>query len=237
VTTKTGLGSTILFDALKVNQVDCYVDYSGTIWATIMHRRDVPSRAAMIDEMSRWLDAQYGIRLLGPLGFENTYTLAMRREDAERKKISSIEELSPYAPVLVIGSDYEFFARAEWAALKETYRLAFAREMTFDPSLMYGAVREGKVDVISAYSTDGRIIAFDLRTLSDPQRALPPYDAVLLLSPSAAKDRRIAKALMPLLHAIDDTAMREANKIVDVDRRSVEEAAGFLGERIDGGTP
>ena len=228
VTNKSGLGSTILFDALATNEVDCYVDYSGTIWANIIKRQDIPPRPVLLDEMTRWLKERYGIVVLGPLGFENTYALAIPKEKSEKLRITTISELSLYAASLSIGSDYEFFSRPEWVDLKEKYNLGFSEQRTLDPSLMYAAVKEGAVDVISAYSTDGRIIEYNLVVLTDPRQALPPYDAVLLLSPGAARREDLVLALRPLIRAINDETMRQANKIVDIDGRSVEEAAAFL---------
>jgi osmoprotectant transport system permease protein len=226
--TKPGMGSTILFDALAKGEVDCYVDYSGTIWATIMKRTEVPPRDTMIAQMTEYLQQTYHITLMGTLGFENTYCLAMSRSEAARLHAESIRELSRHARALSIGSDYEFFGREEWSSLRKTYDLRFKAQQTFDPSLMYAAIKEGAVDVISAYSTDGRIAAYDLVVLADPDRALPPYDAVLLLSSKAASQPEVVDALRPLLGSIDSEAMRQANKLVDIEGRPVEEAAALL---------
>jgi osmoprotectant transport system permease protein len=231
-TSKSSLGSTILFDALAANEVDCYIDYSGTVWANIMKRTEIPSRDTMLNEMSEFLRQKYGVLLLGAVGFENTYSLALTKKKAAELNISSIEELSNHARLLSIGSDYEFFSRPEWASLKTRYDLWFAQQRTFDPSLMYAAVKEGSVDVISAYSTDGRIVAYDLTVLTDPLHALPPYDAVLLLSPNAASRKDVVQALQPLIGSIDNNTIRQANKLVDVDGKSVETAALFLQEEL-----
>jgi osmoprotectant transport system permease protein len=228
----TSMGSTILFDALKDGSIDCYVDYSGTIWANIMKLDTIPSREEVLAEMTAWLKEQYGIVCLGGLGFENTYALAMRESEATRLGISTVTDLSAYSPDLAIGSDYEFFDRPEWRQLKTTYGLEFRELRKLDPSLMYSAVAEGQVDVISAYSTDGRIAAYDLRVLGDPLGALPPYDAVLLLSPEAAKRADLVAALSPLVGSITDSNMRQANKLVDIDSRSIKAAARFLNLQI-----
>ena len=225
---KTSLGSSILFDALAGGKVDCYVDYSGTLWANVMKRRDIPAKPALLAEMTHWLEEKYQVKLLGPLGFENTYALAISKKTSAKYKISSLEELAGHAPVLRIGSDYEFFSRPEWAALKESYGLQFAEQRTFDPSLMYEAIKAGSVDVISGYSTDGRIAAYDLLVLQDPHAALPPYDAVLLLAQNAAKRPEVCAALTTLLGAITNENMRQANKMVDVDHKSITEAVTFL---------
>jgi osmoprotectant transport system permease protein len=229
---KSSLGSTIIFDALAENEIDCYVDYSGTIWTNVMKRQDLPERKQLLAEMKEWLKQEHGIVLRGALGFENTYALALRKPRASELNITTMEQLSLHSSQLTIGSDYEFFQRPEWISLKDKYNLRFAEQRTLDPSLMYAAVKENQVDVISAYSTDGRIVEYDLLVLADPKQALPPYDAVLLLSPNAATNARLVESLQPLIGSIDDEMMRQANKIVDIEKKSVDEAAGFLYHKI-----
>jgi glycine betaine/choline ABC-type transport system substrate-binding protein len=101
-----------------------------------------------------------------------------------------------------------------------------------DAAFMYGAVRDEQVDMISAYTTDGRIAAFDLLVLADPQSVLPPYDAVILLSPAAAANPALVGTLSDLVGAIDDTAMREANRLVDLDRQTPDQAAAWLDHHL-----
>jgi osmoprotectant transport system permease protein len=228
VALKENLGSSVVFDALAGDDVDVYIDYSGTLWANEMKRTDIPAAAQVLDELARWLATEHGITSLGALGFENTYALAMRDDAAARLGVTSIEDLAQHAPGLALGSDYEFFSRPEWVRLRDTYQLAFAARRSFDPTLMYPALAQGDVDVITAFSTDGRIPAFALRVLTDPRRAFPPYDAVLLLGPEAGRDRRVIDALAPMVGAIDAETMRRANQIVDVDRGSLDAAVAFL---------
>jgi osmoprotectant transport system permease protein len=236
VEVRDGLGSTVVFDALVAGEVDLYVDYSGTLWANHMQRSDSEHAAVVLEKTARWLDAEHAVRLLGPLGFENAYALAMRREHAQELGVASLADVAPLASGLTIGGDYEFFARPEWAALRNGYGFEFAQQRSFDSSLMYSAVADSHVDLISAFSSDGRIAAFDLLVLEDPLQALPPYDAILLLSPDASGREDLLAALRPLIRAIDDDAMRTANKIVDVDHRSIQEAADHLADSIrDGG--
>ncbi len=230
---RDSLGSTVAFDALAASEIDLYVDYTGTIWANHMKRGDAPGAKRVQEEMTEWLDAEHQITSLGRLGFENSYALAMRRDHAEALGVGSIADLAHHASQLEIGGDYEFFARPEWEAVRDAYGLRFAGRRSFDSTLMYGAVVDRLVDVISAFSTDGRIAAFDLRVLEDPRQALPPYDAVLLLSPRASTRRDLVAALRPLVETIDDDRMREANKLVDLDGRSVGEAAELLSEASD----
>jgi osmoprotectant transport system permease protein len=228
VAVRDSLGSTVVFDALTASEIDLYVDYTGTIWANHMKRRDAPGAERMLEEMTAWLDAEHGVAVLGALGFENAYALAMRRARAAALGVEDVGDLALHSSALAIGGDYEFFARPEWRAVREAYGLAFREQRTFDPTLMYGALAEGLVDVISAFSTDGRIRALDLVVLADPRHALPPYDAVLLLSPEARSRPGIADALRPLLGRIDAERMRRANQLVDVEGQSIQSAARQL---------
>ena len=226
--TRPGMGSTVLFESLASGAVDCYVDYSGTLWTNILRRTDTPGRTAVLAILKRELQARFGIELIGPLGFANAYVLAMPRSEAQRLRITSLQDLALAAPNLRMGSDYEFYGRPEWRAVREAYHLKFKELLTFDPTLMYAAVRRGRVDVISAYSTDGRIAQEDLVILADPLEAFPPYDAVLLCSKRAARRANLYRALNEVVGRISDEVMRNANKLVDIDGRSVGDAAGYL---------
>jgi osmoprotectant transport system permease protein len=234
VTTRTGLGSVIAFRALANGELDAYVDYSGTIWANIMNRTDTPARAVVLEEMDAWLRRERGVRLLGTLGFENAYALAMRRDRAGALDIRDIDDLARHAPDLHIGGDFEFFARPEWAALREGYGLRFAGQRQFQSTFMYQAVVGGEVDVISAFSSDGRIAAQDLLVLEDPLQMILPYDAVILLAPGRAGDAALERALAPLLDAIPIERMREANLQVDrdADKQTPRQAARWLRARM-----
>jgi osmoprotectant transport system permease protein len=222
-----GLGSTVLFDALRSGEIDVYVDYSGTLWATVLGRSGAPPpRAQLLADVSAALEREHGVRVAAALGFENTYALALRRERAEALGVRRISELVSHAPALEIGGDYEWFQRAEWRALRTAYGLAFRATRTMDPTLMYAALAEGEVDVISAYSSDGRIAAFDLVLLEDDRAAIPPYDAVVLVSAGlAARAPELVAALQTLDGAIDADAMRRMNLAVDQAGRTPREVA------------
>ncbi len=233
VRTLDSLGSTVAFDALRTGRTDGYVDYSGTIWANYMQRTDNPGRAAITAGVREWLAAEHGIDDVIALGFENAYALAMCRTRAEALGIRSIADLVAHAPTLSLASDYEFFARPEWPSLQLAYGLEFSRRVSMDSSLMYAALQAGEVDVITAFSTDGRIDAFDLIVLDDSRQAFPPYDALLLFAPGDdARHRAIHAALAPLAGRIDNAAMRAANRRVDLDGDDVGQAAASLGLRV-----
>jgi len=222
------LGSTIIFDQLAAGQIDVYVDYSGTIWANHMRREGSADAGAVLGAIGWWLADEHGIRMVGPLGFENAYALAMRRDRAQALGIRTIADLADHADAMRIAGDYEFFGRPEWRALRDGYGLGFAEEVSFDSTLMYPAVAGGEVDVIAAFSSDGRLAAFDLVVLEDPRQVIPPYDAVLLLGPRVAHDRGLVRTLAPLVRGVDLATMQRANQSVDVEGGPIDDAAALL---------
>jgi len=208
---REGLGSSVILDALRAGEIDVYVDYSGTIWTNQLKRAEAKPRAEMLNEIGRILRERDGIAVLGGLGFENAYALAMTQSRARSLGVRSIADLTDRAPQLTIAGDYEFFVRPEWQAVRSAYSLAFREERQMQAEFMYDAVASGQVDVIAAYTSDGRIALHKLTVLDDPKRALPPYDAMLMIAPKRANDTALIAALQPLLDAIDVGMMREAN--------------------------
>jgi osmoprotectant transport system permease protein len=227
---REGLGSSVIFNALRSGEIDAYVDYSGTIWTNQMHRDDVKPRAEVLAEIAAWLSREYKIRMLGGLGFENAYALAMPRSKADALGIRSLADLAGRAQNLSIAGDYEFFGRPEWQAIRKTYGINFREQRQMQPEFMYTAAASGEVDVIVGYTSDGRIAQFGLAVLDDPKHAIPPYDAVLLISPQRATDAALLSALRPLVDAIDVTMMRAAN--LRANSASPREAARWLSSEI-----
>ncbi len=227
---REGLGSAVAFRALAAGDVDVYVDYSGTLWAGAMKRSDTPGRQAMLDAIRTWMAAGPKTALLGSLGFENAYALAMRPGGG----IATLGQLAAAAPKLVLGADLEFLDRPEWRVVRAAYDLRFRDTRAYSPTFMYRALSSGQADVISAFSSDGRIAADQLTVLQDPKGALPHYDAVLLISPAHAKDGKLRAALQPLIGAISVETMRQANYQVDRtgDKQTPEAAARWLDAKI-----
>jgi osmoprotectant transport system permease protein len=228
------LGSTVAFDALSSGDLDAYVDYSGTIWTTVLKRPEGGGdRAEILEAVRRELADRHGVELVASLGFENSYCLAVRKDDAARLRLSKVSDLAPHAGTMVIGGDYEFFSRREWESLRKVYGLAFKEHRSMDPALMYQATKDKHVDVISAFSTDGRIASYELVVLADDRGVIPPYDAVVLVSARLARERPdVVRALRGLDGRLDADRMRQLNRRVDeLGETPAGVASAFLNER------
>lgn len=231
---RDGLGSAVAFGAVAEGAIDVYVDYAGTIWAGPMKRTDSPSRPDQLRTLSAWASQAHDVGMIGALGFENAYVFAMRQDDARRRGIRTLDDLARQSHALVLGSDLEFLDRPEWAAVRRAYPMRFRQATPYSPTFMYRALASGRADVISAFSSDGRIAADRLTVLSDPKGAVPGYDAIMLVSPRRSADARFIDALRPLIGRISVERMRTANYMVDRDREKVtpDAAAGWLAQQL-----
>jgi osmoprotectant transport system permease protein len=209
-TTRAGLGSNVIYEALAADDIDTYIDYSGTLWLNQFGQTGIEPREKLLADLKTRL-ARQNITLFGALGFENAYALVMPKQRADALGIHSIADLATHAATMSIAGDYEFFSRPEWAALRKAYGLTFRTQRQMQPDFMYAAVASGDVDVIAGYTSDGLIAKYDLVALEDSKHAIPPYDAIVLLAPKRAGDEKLQAALRPLLGRIDIAAMREAN--------------------------
>ena len=230
VETKDGMGSTIVFNALCDGNVDCYVDYTGTIWANHMKRTDTVTPIEMVVDVATYLRQQHNVISLGSLGFSNDYVFMMRKEDAAKLGIATLDDLAKHSKDLKIAADIEFFGRPEWSSVRDAYGIEFKEKLTMEPTLMYGAIENKNVDVIVAFRTDGRTI--NLSVIEDPKSALPPYDGVLIVSDRVAKSHKAMKALRPMIQSISSDKMREANAKVDVQEEPIDETAQWLMDSI-----
>lgn len=230
VSQRKGMAEGIQFLALRGNQIDCCINYTGNIWTVLMKEKESVERPALRARVRQFLSEHYGVICLGELGFENAYALAMNPKRAEELlgsdrtqwTLSGLAKQTRRLPVSVSG-DLQFFRRPEWRQLRDRYDLRFREKKEADPTLMYGAVRDGRVDVIVAYTSDRRIEKYGLVLLQDDLGVLPSYDAILLVSAQAAAKPGFLEALEPLVReggAINDAAMQEANRQVDVEGKS-----------------
>jgi osmoprotectant transport system permease protein len=211
-----GLGNTgILEQALASGAVDIYPEYTGTIVRELLKRDGNPTLA----ELNEWL-APRGLKAAVPLGFNNTYALAMPEALAERLNVRSISDLVRQ-PALKLGLSHEFLVRADgWPALQHAYGLPQAGGSGLDHGLAYGALAAGQIDLIDVYSTDAQIGRAKLRVLQDDRGFFPKYDAVLLMR--AGVD---VQPLLGLAGRIDETTMIALNAQVELDGQTFADVA------------
>src|SRR5450432_1576100 len=224
-----GLGNTaIVLNALTTGSIDVYPEYTGTIAREILKLDTVPP----LPELNAKL-ASMGLAVGVPLGFNNTYALAMRGDDARARGIARLSDLKAH-PDLRLGLSQEFIGRADgWPGLKRAYDLPFATPRCIDHGLAYEAIAERQVDAIDIYSTDAKIDKYGLIVLADDRQYFPRYDAVLLYR--ADLPQRLPKtweALQRLQNAIDDDAMRRMNAAAELENKDFATvAATFLAGR------
>ena len=219
---KQGLGNTgILEQALASGAVDVYPEYTGTIVRELLKLEVGKVSNPPLDELNRLL-APRGLKAAVPLGFNNTYALAMREADAARLGVKAISDLARLpGGALKFGLSHEFQVRADgWPALQRAYGLPQAPGAALDHGLAYEALRGGQVDLIDIYSTDAKVGRYALRVLLDDRAFFPRYDAVLLMR--AGVD---AAPLQRLAGRIDEAAMIAMNAQVELDGLSFAEVA------------
>ena len=223
-----GLGNTaIVLNALTSGNIDIYPEYTGTIAKEILKLDAVPPLA----ELSTALVRQ-GLAVAVPLGFNNTYALALRADDARAKGIARLSDLKAH-PELRLGLSQEFIGRADgWPGLRKTYDLPFDTPRGLDHGLAYEAIAQHQVDVIDIYSTDAKIDKYALTVLADDRHYFPRYDAVLLYRADLPQRLpRTWQALTRLEGTIDDASMRRMNAAAELDGRAFASiAAGFVAQ-------
>ncbi|HEX4859443.1 MAG TPA: glycine betaine ABC transporter substrate-binding protein [Usitatibacteraceae bacterium] len=235
---RQGLGNTaIVLNALSAGSIDVYPEYSGTIAREILKLDSVPPLA----ELNRRLSPM-GLVASVPLGFNNTYALAMRGERARQTGVTRLSDLKNH-PGLRLGLTQEFIGRADgWAGLKAAYGLPWATPRGLDHGLAYEAIARGEVDVIDIYSTDAKIGAHQLVVLQDDAAYFPRYDALLLHKADLpARFPQAWAAIGTLEGRISEDAMRGMNAAAELEKKGFAEvAAAFLAQRAGAagaGTP
>jgi osmoprotectant transport system permease protein len=229
---KPGLGATeIAFAALRQGAIDVYPEYTGTGLVAILH--DTLSDSLRADprgvyaHVARAFADRYDVRWLPPLGFQNTYAIAVRRDVAARDHLATLTDLGRASSHLVAGFTADFIGRPDGlAGLSRVYGVHPKAVRPLAPAIKYQALAAGKVDVIDGYSTDGLLSRYDLATLTDDKHFFPPYEAAALVSGRLARERPDAiAALLPLSGRLDETRMRALNRRVEVDGEDVRRVA------------
>jgi osmoprotectant transport system permease protein len=217
---RPGFGATELaFAALRSDAIDVYPEYTGTGLTAILHEQPAVSAAAAFQRVSSEFRARYGIRWLAPLGFENTYAIAVRRATSDSLGLHTLSDLAKASPRLRAGLTPDFIGRPDGLpGIQGAYGVRFADVRALGPAVKYQALAARQVDVIDGYSTDGLIVRYDLVVLTDDRHFFPPYQAAPVVSRRLANENpRAIAALGELSGRLDEPTMRALNKRVEVD--------------------
>lgn len=215
---KIGLGGTVIcHEAIVRGDINVYVEYTGTGLTAILKRPVVKDPEEVYQIVKKDYEEKFKLTWLKPWGFNNTYCIVMRKDDAERLKVRKVSDLKPLAKDLIFGGTIEFLARPDGVpGLTKHYELKFKDKKGMDPGLVYKAITEKQVDVISGFATDGRIPAFNLVVLEDDLKFFPPYFAAPVVRMDlVAKAPQVAEVLNKLAGRIGDVAMATLNYSVD----------------------
>jgi len=215
-------GSYICHQALVAGRIDGYAEYTGTALTAILKQPVDRDPQSVLATVQRLYDAKYGIVAGAPLGFENTFAMVIRGEDARRYQLSTLSQAAQYTPRWRLGVGYEFEQRPDGLpGLSAAYGLRFAGPpRTMELGLLYRALNAHQVDMIAGNSTDGPIQAFGLTVLDDDRHYFPPYQAVPLFRKEALQRwPQIQTALDALARRISADDMRAMNEAIDGQHR------------------
>ncbi|SDX18264.1 glycine betaine ABC transporter substrate-binding protein [Nitrosomonas communis] len=225
---RPGLGGTeIVFGALRTGAIDVYPEYTGTGMLAILGEPPQSDANAVFGRVSREFTARWAVRWLPPLGFENTYVIAIRKQTADEYELRTLSDLASASPQLRAGFTPDFIGREDGLeGLRATYELRLASVRPLMQAVKYRALAEGAVDLIDGYSTDGLIERYGLVVLEDDRGFFPPYQAAALVSARLQQEKPDAiAALTALSGRLDARIMRALNRRVEVDGEPVARVA------------
>ena len=221
-------GSFICQQALLAGRIDTYVEYTGTALTAILHDPIESSPSAVFDKVKAEYQRRFGFEVLPSLGFNNTFAIVIRGEDARRLHLTTLSQAAQYTPQWRAGFGYEFMERPDgYAGLARTYGLRFAAQpQIMDLGLLYRALLAKQVDLIAGNSTDGLLSARDLVVLRDDKHYFPPYEAVPIARQDFfARYPEARTAIAELAGKISDEEMRKMNYEVVGQSRDVSDVA------------
>jgi osmoprotectant transport system permease protein len=237
VKVKEGLGeSTIVNAAIQKGDIDMYVEYTGTGLLTVLKDKYNPNLTPndVYNKVKQGYSEKYHIEWLKPLGFQNTYALALNQQRFQQLGAKTISDLTNSSSQLVFGGPADFYEREDgYNGLVQTYNMSFKDKRTLDANLMYDALKAGKADVIPAYTTDGRIPRYHLEILKDDKHFFPPYYAApIVREETLRKFPKLRDIVNQLAGKITEKDMAEMNAKVDLDKKEPRDVAReFLKEK------
>jgi len=229
---RMGLGQTeIAMQALRSGAIDAYPEYTGTGLLAVLHDSLTDSLASdprrVFAHVAREFASRYGVRWLPPLGFQNSYAIAVRRETAARYHLRTLSDLARESGHLVAGFTADFIGRPDGlAGLARVYGVHPRAVRPLAPAVKYQALASGAVDVIDGYSTDGLLSKYELVTLADDKHFFPPYEAAAVVGTRMTRERPEAIAALTMLSGmLDESRMRVLNRRIEVDGEDVKRVA------------
>jgi osmoprotectant transport system permease protein len=219
------LGGNLPHEALVSGTLDLYPEYTGTSYTAILHHAPISDPRAVYDQVKQDYASKFNVELSPPLGFENTFAILVRGEEARRLNLKTISDATPHTPRWRAGFGQDFMSRDDgYPGFSKAYGLKFAEVREMDLSLTYIALSSRQVDLIAANSTEGRIATLDLFQLADDRRYFPPYEAVYLVrQDSVTRVPALREVLSKLANAISTEEMRRLNYDVDGNKRDPKE--------------
>ena len=216
---KTNLGGTLLVHkAMQAGQLDLYVEYTGTALNAVLNESPQGDSNAVYQRVKQLYSERFHFEVTEPLGFENTFAMVIRGDDAQKLQLQKISDIAPLAPKWRVGVGYEFLERADgFPGWSNRYNLRFAETpKVMDLGLIYRALVDHQVDIVAGNSTDGLIDSLGLLALEDDRHYFPPYDAVPVVRQSTlAQFPQLRSALADLAGKLSATDMRRLNFAVD----------------------
>ena len=221
-------GSYICQQALLSGRIDAYVEYTGTALTAILHDPIQSDPSTVFARVKSEYKQRFGLEVMPSLGFNNTFAIVVRGEDARRLHLKTIDDARPYTPQWRAGFGYEFMERPDgYAGLAKVYGLEFSSApRILDLGLLYRALLDKQVDLVAGNSTDGLLAARDLVILDDDKHYFPPYEAVpIVRQDTLARFPEMRSAIEELGGKISDAEMRKMNYAVDGEHRDIAEVA------------
>ena len=219
-------GTFVCHQALTAGQIDAYVEYTGTAFTAILKNTPINNPRQVYQQVKQAYQEQFKLDLMPPLGFNNTFAIIIRGEDARKLKINTISEAAKFTPNWKAGFGYEFIERKDgFSGLSKTYDLRFAESpRVMDLGLMYRALKEKQVDLVAGNSTDGTIDRLDLVVLKDDRLYFPPYQAApVVRQETLQKYPQLKLAFNQLAGTISEVDMRGLNYQVEGEGRDIKQ--------------
>lgn len=211
-------GTFIAHEAVKAGKIAGYVEYTGTSFTAVLKEKPLNNPEAVYKKVKEYYDQKLKLAVMKPLGFENTFALIIRGEDAKKWQVKTLSDIAKYTPQMKAGFGYEFMDRKDgYSGLAKTYNLKFVKSpQEMELGLMYKALVDKKVDIIAANSTDGLIPFLKLVILEDDQKYFPPYEAVPVFNQEILqKYPELTDTINQLGGKISTTAIQKMNYQVD----------------------